>query len=594
MKKIATIKTTCYCFRLMFESSGWAFIMHLMVSTIITLYALFNVNVLKIIIDALTKASVEPKQIYIYVGIYILLLVLMETLNGIQKILWDYTYDKARNLFVERVYGKLINMPMEYVDSDKGRDDVDDVVWMADQVANIAYDIWGCIAMIINFLLAFFTLANFNLIYTIVALLLIVPSIMGNLVFTRKADKLRREKAPDARKIRYYRWMLTDSAAAKDVRMYNIADDIKLRFEEEKKIYLDSYKELDWKRMVTLSVSGILKYGGEIIFSTMVIWMAVHGQITIGQLTLYIGYIAIVSQSFQNIVGSCSNIKFNLNKQMERVFEYFQRPNGLENSCGIRKLQEFKSLEFDDVYFKYPTADEYVLKGISFVINKGDRVSLIGVNGSGKSTIIKIILGLYEIQSGTVRINGYPLQEYDIHDVRKMFSVLFQSFAQYSFTVREVIGFSDLNRISDEKGMKEAMEESGFTMPADKFNKGMDTYITKKFDDRGVELSIGQHQKLALCRTYFKNAPFLIFDEPSAALDAKAEEQIFQNIEKLSQDKTSIMISHRISGSRKANKILVLDQGVIAESGTHDELVIKQNGIYSAMYTIQKKKYAID
>lgn len=589
--KNATIKTTCFCYGLMYRSSKCAFVGHILVSTFISLYSLLNVNLLKFIIDALTSDRYSNNMAYVFLVIYILSLIMMEALIGLKKVLWDYTYARARDKFVEQVYGKLIKMPMVYVDSDKGRDDVDDVVWMADQVANMAYDIWDCVLVLLNFCLVFSTLAMFHIGYTLIALCLIFPSVIGNLMFSRKSDQLRRKKAPDARKIRYYRWMLTDSAAAKDVRMYNLADDLKERFEEEKRIYLDSYKALDWSRMFVSIFTEVLKYGGEILFSAASIWMAVQGRITIGEMTLYIGYIAIASRSFQSFVGCVCNIRFNLNKQMERVFAYFDMPNGLETCAGTRKLKQFQSLEFDKVYFKYPTSDEYVLKGVSFAINRGDKVSLVGINGAGKSTIIKIMLGLYEIESGVIRINNHPMQEYDIHDVRRMFSVLFQSYAQYSFTLRENIGLSDLERMEDGKGMQVAMEQSGVSEFYDKFHNGLDTFVSKKFADDGIELSKGQYQRLALCRTYFKDAQFIIFDEPSAALDAEAEDQIFKNFEKLAGDKTGIMISHRISGSRVANKVFVLDDGVIAESGTHHELVQKKDGIYAGLYNLQKRKY---
>lgn len=192
---------------------------------------------------------------------------------------------------------------------------------------------------------------------------------------------------------------------------------------------------------------------------------------------------------------------------MERVFAYFARPGGLEDNKGTRGLEEFQSLEFDKVYFKYPASDEYVLKGASFIIHKGDKVSLVGINGAGKSTMIKIMLGL-----------------------------------------------SDLGRMNDEGSMKEAMHRSGVMNFFSAFYDGFDTYITKKFTDDGAELSKGQHQRL-------------------------------------SQDKTGIMISHRISGSRLVGKILVLDGGIIAECGTHEELIKKKEGIYANLYARQKNKY---
>ena len=232
-----------------------------------------------------------------------------------------------------------------------------------------------------------------------------------------------------------------------------------------------------------------------------------------------------------------------------------------------------------------------MLKDVSFTLNKGDKLSLVGINGSGKSTIIKLMLGLYEIESGQILINGYPMSDYDIRDVRKMFSVLFQSFVQYPLTLRDNIALSDYSRASDSKAIETALKQSGvYGELQDKLLNGLDSFMTRQFDDTGTELSKGQWQKIALSRAYFKNAEILIFDEPSAALDAEAEDRIFKNFEDISEGKTGIMISHRISAARISNKILVLDGGVITESGTHDELVAL-GGLYAKLYTLQKEKY---
>lgn len=586
-------KTVVYCFKLMYNSSGIVFIGHIFVSAIISLYALFNVNMLKYIIDMLTGNVKNSGNIYFLVGIYILSLILIEALYAAKKILWDYSFDKARNKYLKSVYCKIIKLPLAYIDTDKGRNDVDDVIWMADRVSNAAYDIWECISSFIKFCLVFSTLAIFDIKYTLIALLFIIPSIIANLLNNRKVDNLRREKAHDTRKTHYYRWMLTDIKAAKDVRMYNLTDALKKRYEEEKNDYLTAQKELDRSHMLLSILTEVFKYSGEIIFSLYVILQTIKKNITIGEMTMYIGYVSIASSSFTYLLGSICDISFNFKKQMDRVFEFKALSCGLECNMGKYKLGDFESLRFDNVYFKYPTSDNYILEGVSFTINKGDKVSLVGINGAGKSTIVKLMLGLYEIESGSIYINEHLIQEYDINDVRKKFSVLFQSYANYAFTLKENIGLSDLDRINNQDDMLEAMKQSGVFEFYEKFDNGFNSYITKEFADDGIELSQGQKQKLALCRTYFKNAQVVIFDEPSAALDAEAEDKIFQNFGKITDNKTGVMISHRISGAQISNKIIVLDKGKIAEIGSHNELINIKNGIYANLYNLQKEKYTI-
>ena len=183
------------------------------------------------------------------------------------------------------------------------------------------------------------------------------------------------------------------------------------------------------------------------------------------------------------------------------------------------------------------------------------------------------------------------MSDYDIRDVRKMFSALFQSFVQYPLSLRDNIALSDYGRAADDDAIIASLKQSGvYDELQEKLANGLDSYMTRQFDDKGTELSKGQWQKLALSRAYFKNAEIFIFDEPSAALDAEAEDRIFKNFESISEGKTGIMISHRISEARMSNKILVLDGGVITESGTHEEL-IEKNGLYAKLYNLQKEKY---
>lgn len=213
------------------------------------------------------------------------------------------------------------------------------------------------------------------------------------------------------------------------------------------------------------------------------------------------------------------------------------------------------------------------------------------INGSGKSTIIKLMLGLYEIDSGRILINGYPMSDYDIKDIRKLFSALFQNFVQYPLTLRDNIALSDYSRADKDSEIIEALVQSGlYDDIKPKLKNGLDSYMSRNFDDNGTELSKGQWQKAALSRAYFKNAQIVIFDEPSAALDAEAEDRIFRNFEEISGNKTGIMISHRISAARISNKIIVLDEGKIVESGRHEELV-SAGGLYSRLYNLQKEKY---
>jgi ATP-binding cassette subfamily B protein len=456
---------------------------------------------------------------------------------------------------------------------------------------NLTHNLIFSVSNIYSFAVAFIALIRFNVWCSLLFIALSIPGSIVDVVFERKSEDFRMKSAPDVRKFSYYRWMLTDAWPAKDVRMYDLTEPLKKRYDEEKDVYRAANKTLDLKKLRAGFLSEIIKRGGEIIFIIFTILQAIDGKITVGDIALYTGFISAALGNFDGFMTVFSYSFIIYTDRMKRIFD-FENIECPDEASGKRTLEKFESIVFDNVFFKYPFGENYVLNGTSFTLNAGDKLSIVGINGAGKSTVIKLMLGLYQTESGRILVNGFPITDYDIKDVRKMFSVLFQNFVQYPLTLRDNIALSDLERPAEDKEITEALKQSGIYEYFDKFENGTDSYMTRQFDDNGTELSKGQWQKIALSRVYFKNAPVIIFDEPSSALDAEAEDRIFKNFEDISEKKTGIMISHRISSARLSNKVIVLDGGKITESGTHEEL-IALNGLYAKLYNLQMEKYTV-
>ena len=324
-------------------------------------------------------------------------------------------------------------------------------------------------------------------------------------------------------------------------------------------------KKVDLKYLSIFFPIQFISKMGVMIFSVFVIFQAMDGKITIGDISLYIGAAGTVSSSIITLLSNVALWLTAIVDRMKFLFDFLSLYSPEDNE-GIRFINSFDSLEFRDVYFKYPTSEQYVLQGVSFRLEKGDKLSIVGVNGAGKSTIIKIMLGFYQIQSGEILINGYPLTDYSMKEIRKIFTVLFQNYVKYPLTLRENIALSYIEDKDDDKKIIKAMKQSGFYNDSKSFKCGLDTYMSRRFDDEGIEVSEGQWQKVAMARAYFKNADIIIFDEPSSALDAEAEDRMFQNFSNISKNKTGIMISHRISSSKLSNKIIVLDGGKLLKA----------------------------
>lgn len=250
-----------------------------------------------------------------------------------------------------------------------------------------------------------------------------------------------------------------------------------------------------------------------------------------------------------------------------------------------------KLIELVDVGFCYPDSDTFVLRHVNLTIQNGEKIALVGLNGAGKTTLIKLITHLYKPTEGKILFDGIDTSRYAIGDLYKLFGVVFQDFSQYAFTLEENIAMSDIDNIGDKNQMNIASINSGIDELVDTLPYGYKTYITKDFDKNGIGgLSGGQWQTVAIARGFFNNAPIIIFDEPASNLDPLAEYEVYQKLITLSENKTTIIISHRLSSARMSDRIIFLDKGQIVESGTHDEL-IKQKSKYSELFRLQAEQY---
>lgn len=585
------IKSMKYSVKLMTDSSRLLVVVYLLLNLLDSTLVLFNTVALKYVLDCLAGGGTENSLLWLWSVLYVVSIVTVPANNAAINIAYDSLIEKAWHKYECNLAEKLAELPLSVIDSSEGKDMIDDVRYSANVCVFTTYHIVQVIALLYSFVASYVTLVHFNIWFALLFLILTVPGIIFNQVFDRKAEELRRKQAPDLRKFCYYRWMLTDPWPAKDVRMYDLTEPIKARYEEEKSAYLHANKKLDKKKLSTFLVAEIIRRSGEITFTVFVVYKAIMGDISIGDVALYIGFALNASESFKKILSNLVMSYTRTTEIMKRVFDFFAletKTAGGHHRC----LEEFESLTFDNVYFKYPHTEKYILQGASFTLKKGDKLSIVGINGSGKSTMIKLMLGLYEVESGRILINGYPMAEYAMEDVRKLFSALFQNFVQYPLTLRENIALSSPQKMQESGEIEQVLEQSGvYEDLKPKLEKGLDSFMTRQFDDKGTELSKGQWQKIALSRAYFKNAPVIIFDEPSAALDAEAEDRIFRNFEELSDGRTGVMISHRISSARMANKIIVLDGGKVVEEGTHDELAFA-GGLYAKLYNLQREKYA--
>ena len=320
--------------------------------------------------------------------------------------------------------------------------------------------------------------------------------------------------------------------------------------------------------------------------------LGIGGKISVSDLAVLLNAIVSVSWMLNNFEKSVSGL-FTDAEFIENLKQFFAyKPKIDETAGGLKMPCRVDSIEFKNVYFKYDGAENYALKNISLVLKRGDRNALVGINGSGKSTFLKLLMRFYDPERGEILLNGVNIKEYNVNEYRKYAGIAFQDFAMFSATVAENVLLSEVKTDEDRERAINALKESDVYEDVQKLKNGIDTVLTREFDPDGAELSGGQRQKIAIARAVAKNSDVILLDEPSSALDPIAEYKMFETMAGLCKNKDvlSVIVSHRLSSAAVCEKIFVFDNAELAEQGTHRQL-LENGGVYAEMFKKQARNY---
>ena len=426
--------------------------------------------------------------------------------------------------------------------------------------------------------------------YLIILLVLsIIPAFINEIWFSQQQYSLARGWTAERRELDYLRFIGANDKTAKEIKLFGLTDFVVDRFKNLSQEYYDLNKKLAIKRSAlgfAFNVLGTLSYYGAYVF---IIYRVISGVITLGELTFLSGAFNRLTRNLQDFFSKFTRISESA-LYLKDYFEFIDisiQPKHNEDIPLPEKIKE--GFEFINVRFSYPESDNKILKGISFKIKAGEKLAFVGQNGAGKTTLTKLLLRFYEPTSGEILLDGININRFDKAQYQAFFGVIFQDFFKYEFTVRENIAIGDISQINNQEKIENAAELSLANQVVSELKKGYDQQLGKRFA-KGQELSGGQWQKVALARAYMKDAKVMILDEPTSALDAKAESDVFERFIGLTEDKTSIIISHRFSTVRQANKILVLDQGRVLEMGTHEDLMANKS-LYADLFKLQAEGY---
>lgn len=548
----------------------------------------------KFLIDLVTNEG-SVKDLGIFIGVFFVLLLVFYFLQTIHNNhLWYKLIIFRFKLIIKKNF-KILTMPFENFESPKILDCIEKAGNAVNSnnngIEGMTHQLFLFVQELGIVIFGLILLGTMNI--WIVSGMLVLAVI--NFLISNKANKYTKTQIWDKlsrfwRKLFYVNHSVVDFSFAKDIRMYGLRSFLSNKLKNlHKERYAAQVRNSRIWFWISIT-SSILWFFSQLGVYAYLIYKVFTHSFTIGNFTLYLSSSMTFFESISSLLNCVSEL---LQRSREvddfRSFMEFEDEKLKDsNSLPIPNFDSYK-FEFKNVSFKYPFSEKYALKNLNITLNAGERLAVVGLNGAGKTTFIKLLLRLYEPTEGKILLNGNDISLYDKDSYYKIFSPVFQEVNLFAFSLAENVSMSE-KEIIDRKKVQENLEKAGLKEKLKSLKDGIDTQILKIIYDDGVDFSGGEKQKLALARALYKNAPVVILDEPTAALDAIAESKLYENFDKLIGGKTSVYISHRLSSTKFCDKVAFFKDGKLSEYGTHDSLM-KKNGDYAKMFHTQSQYY---
>ena len=433
-------------------------------------------------------------------------------------------------------------------------------------------------------------LVAFNPWLIVILILAVIPSFLGETHFTQRSYSLTRSWTPERRELDYLRYIGASDQMAKEVKIFGLDDFVANRFEELSIQYYKANRSLAIKRAAVgtlLSSLATLAYYGAYLF---IIIQTVGGIITVGTLTFLAGSFSRMRSMLQAVMNNFSRIAGSA-LYLQDLFDFFEiKPSITSPEQPIAFPKTIQSgIKFENVSFRYPNSDQFAIKNLSFHLNAGEKLALVGENGAGKTTLVKLLARLYEPTEGRILVDGVDIRDISLGELRNQIGIIFQDYIRFQLKASENIAIGNIKALEKDNRIKEAAQKSLADTVVETLPDKYEQMLGKRFMN-GIELSGGQWQKIALARAYMRDAQLLILDEPTSALDARAEHEVFLRFAELIEGKMAVLISHRFSTVRMADRILFLENGALLELGSHKEL-LEKDGKYAELFRLQAQGY---
>ena len=552
----------------------------------------------KLIIDAIVNATgqgMEPIPGLRYVVPYLALefaLVLIGSLTGQVRSLFDHILQSQLTNHVNSlIIRKAISLDLQFFEDPIFYDTLQNARRRADRSAlNIVSSTLQMVQQVITLTSLVVLLVRFSPWLAIIVFVSAIPAFLSQSQYAERAFRAVSRRAPEARLLNYLEILLTSSDTVKEIKLFGLGKPLLERYQTLfTQFYLEDRAIAERRTIAGAGwsmLSNLVYYGSY----AWIVLRTITSFITLGDMTMFLAIFRQSQSSIRSLLDSFSRL-YESNLFLDNLMTYLRlQPllaspvNGLTAPAHIHQ-----GIEFRHVSFCYPGSDTYVLRDLNLRIEPGERLALVGLNGAGKTTLIKLLTRLYDPTDGQVLLDGVDLRDYDLTSLRQRFGIIFQDYVRYQFTVRENIGFGQIDALDDLARIQDAADRGGASPIIESMPEGYDTKLGRRWD-KGQELSGGQWQKIALARAFMRKAEVLVLDEPTSALDAEAEYEVFRRFGELVEGRMAVLISHRFSTVRMADRIAVLSAGKILELGSHAEL-IQLDGTYARLFNLQAEGY---
>jgi ATP-binding cassette subfamily B protein len=547
----------------------------------------------KLIIDEIVRllevGTADIDQLWVYVGIELGVALLSDLLGRVVNLTDGLLGDLYSNSSSERIIRKAQELTLEQLEDPEFYDKLERARTQTNSRVNLMSNVLGQAEGLLSVSSLIAGLIYFEPWLILLLILSVIPSFINEIKYSSDRYSLARSWTSERRELDYLRYIGANSQTAKEVKLFGLTGFIARRFKNLAHEYYLLNRKLAIRQSVfggLFNLLGILSYYGAYV---LIIYQTLGGLLTLGELTFLSGSFNRLQGSLQSFFSRFTRISESA-LYLKDYFDFIDLKIPKPEQEPIPMPDKIRNgFEFKDVHFTYPGANAPTLKGISFTLRAGEKMAFVGQNGAGKTTLIKLVLRFYEPTKGTILLDGTDISRFDKQAYRERFGVIFQDFFKYEFTIRENIAVGNIEALEDTSLIQEAARKSLADQVIEELSEGLEQQLGRRFN-RGQDLSGGQWQKVALARAYMKDAEVMVLDEPTASLDARAEYEVFKRFIALTKGRTSIIISHRFSTVRMADRILVLEDGRILELGTHEELLQSDN-LYAELFRLQAAGY---